>query len=108
MKLNYDKLQYKQDQVKFFGETYTIHGCKPSRDKVSAITSMPSLTNTEQVESFIGMLNYLSMFSLRLSELAEPIRGLSKDKIPFNWGPEHQQAFIQMKKENCKCSYTHI
>ena len=32
-------------------------------------------------------------------ELAEPIRELSKDKVPFNWGSEHQQAFTQMKKE---------
>ena len=24
---------------------------------------------------------------------------MSKDKGPFNWGPEHQQAFTQMKKE---------
>ena len=45
------------------------------------------------------MVNYLSKFSARLSELAEPIRELSKDKVPFNWGPEHQEAFKQMKKE---------
>ena len=45
------------------------------------------------------MINYLSRLFLRLSELAEPIRELSKDKVPFNWGPEHQQAFTQMKKE---------
>ena len=36
---------------------------------------------------------------MRLSELVEPIRELSKDKVPFNWGPEHQEAFRQMKKE---------
>ena len=34
-----------------------------------------------------------------MSELAEPIRELSKDKVSFNWGPEHQKAFTQMKKE---------
>ena len=45
------------------------------------------------------MVNYLSKFSARLSELAEPIRELSKDKVPFNWRPEHQAAFKQMKKE---------
>ena len=45
------------------------------------------------------MINYLSKFSLRFSELAEPIRELSKDKVPFNWGPEHQAAFTQMKKQ---------
>ena len=60
---------------------------------------MPSPTNKKQVWSFIGMINYLSKLSMRLSELAEPIRELFKDKVPFNWGPEHQQAFLQMKKE---------
>ena len=36
---------------------------------------------------------------MRLSELAEPIRELSKEKVPFNWGPEHQAMFKQIKKE---------
>ena len=45
------------------------------------------------------MINYLPKFSLRLSELTEPIREHSKDKVPFNWGPEHQQTYVQMKKE---------
>ena len=43
------------------------------------------------------MVNYLSKFLARLSELAEPIRELCKDKVPFNWGPEHQDAFKQIK-----------
>ena len=88
VKLNYDKLQCKQDEVEFYGETYTTSGHKP----VSVITVMPLPTNKKQVHSFIGMINYFSKFSLRLSELAEPIREMSKDKVPFNWGPEHQQA----------------
>ena len=41
------------------------------------------------------MVNYLS----KLSELAEPIRELSKDKVPFNWGPEHPEVFKQMKTD---------
>ena len=36
VKLNFDKLQYKQNEVHFFGETYTTSGCKPARSKVSA------------------------------------------------------------------------
>ena len=34
-----------------------------------------------------------------MSELAEPIRELSKEKVPFNWGPEYQTAFKQIKKD---------
>ena len=45
------------------------------------------------------MINYLSKFLPRLSELAELIRELSKDKVPFSWGHEHQAAFQQMEKE---------
>ena len=60
---------------------------------------MPAPTNKKQVQSFIGMINYLSKFSARLSEIAELIWELAKDKVPFNWGPEHQSAFTQMKHE---------
>ena len=74
----------------------------PGKDKVTATTAMPSLTNKKQVQSFIGIISYLAKFSPRLSGLAEPIRELSKDKVPFNWGHKHQQAFVQMKKESAR------
>ena len=99
VKLNHDKLQYQQNEVEFFGEIYTTSVCKPIKDKVAAITPMPSLTNKKQVQSFIGMIYYLAKFSPRLSELTEPITDLAKHKVPFNWDPEHQAAFIHMKKE---------
>ena len=41
VRLNYDKLQYEQTEVKFFGETYTLDGCKPVQSKVKAIVDMP-------------------------------------------------------------------
>ena len=100
--LNYDKLQYRKQEVDFFRETYTTSGHKPTQSKVSAITAMPAPTCKKQVQSFIGMINYLSTFSAQLSELAELIRKLSKEKVPFNWGPEHQSAFTFMKKEIAK------
>ena len=65
VKLNYDKLQYKQTEVEFFGETYITSGHKPNKGKVSVITSMPSPTNKKQVQYFIGIINYLTKFSPR-------------------------------------------
>ena len=74
------------------GETYTS-GCKPVQSKVSAITAMPAPTCKKQVLSFIDMINYLSKFIAQFSELVEPIRELSKEKVSFNWGLEYQSAF---------------
>ena len=41
---------------------------------------------------------------MRLSELVKPIGEISKDKVPFNWGPEHQKAFNQMRIEIARTS----
>ena len=81
---------------------YTINAHRPEQTKVSAITEMPHQTCKKQIQSFIGMINYLSKFSVRWSELAEPIRELSKENVPFNWGPDHQDAFTMMKREITK------
>ena len=78
VRLNYEKLQYKQSKVEFFGETYTVDGHKPAKGKVQAIVEMPAPSCKKEVQSCIGMVNYLSKFSSRLSERALPIRELAK------------------------------
>ena len=76
-----------------------MDGHKTAQSKVKAIADMPQPECKRQVQLFIGMVNYLSTFSACLSELAEPVRELSKEKVPFNWGPEHQESFKLVKKE---------
>ena len=66
VKLNFEKLQYKQTQMDFFGETYTTDGRKPSSDKVKAITNMPQPANKKELQSFIGMVNYLGKFNFQI------------------------------------------
>ena len=99
VKLNYDKLKFKCKEVNFYGETYTTDGHKPVQDKIQAIVKMPSPSNKKEVQSFIGMINYLTKFSPCLTELSEPVRELRKDKVPYNWGLEHQESFEALKKE---------
>ena len=73
IKLNFDKIQYKQKEVEIFGETYTTQGHKPSDTKVKAITEMPKPENLKDLQAFLGMIQYLSKFSSRIAELAEPL-----------------------------------
>ena len=86
-------------KINFYSKTYTTDGCKPAQSKITAIVEMPSPSSKKEVRSFIGMINYLSKFSPRLTELAEPIRELMKEKVPFNWGLEHQESFTMLKNE---------
>ena len=101
--LNYDKLQYKMQEVDFFGETNTTRGHKPAQNKVSAITEIPAPTCKKQVQSFIGMINYPNS-QHNCQSLQSQSGSYPKKKIPFNWGPDHQSAFTLMKKEIVKAT----
>ena len=49
VRLNYEQLPYKQTEVEFFGETYTVNGHKPAQSKVKAIVEMPPPNCKKQV-----------------------------------------------------------
>ena len=103
--LNYDKLQYKQTEVDFYGETYTIDGRKPSQSKVKAIQEMPPPQLKKQVQSFIGMVNYLSKFSARLSELAGLIHELSKEEYHLTGDQSMMKHLVSSRKKSQQLQY---
>ena len=69
IKLNFDKIQYKQKEVEFFSKIYTTQGCKPSDTKVKAITEMLKPTYLKGLQTFLGMVQYLSKFFPKLQKL---------------------------------------
>ena len=68
--------------MEFFGKTYTTQGHKPSDTKVKAIREMPKPTNLTDLQTFLGMVQYLSNFSPRIAEIAKPLWDLTKKHAP--------------------------
>ena len=60
---------------------------------------MPKPMNLKDLQTFLGMVQYLGKFSPRIAEIAEPLRDLRKKHAPYAWGPEHNQAFNNIKKK---------
>ena len=48
-------------------------------------------------QRFIGLVKYLSKFLQDLSELCEPLHGLTHKKAEWNWTHKHVAAFEKMK-----------
>ena len=97
--LHFDKIQYKQKEVEFFGKIYTTQGCKPSNTKIKSITEMPKQACLKDLQTFLGMVQYLRKFSPRIAEIAEALCDLMKKHALYVWGLEHNQAFDGIKKE---------
>ena len=71
----------------------------PNQSTCDNIHARAKLQEAGTIIYLFYLFNYLSKFSARLSDHAEPVRELAKDKVPFNLGPEHQEAFNLIKKE---------
>ena len=66
--LNKKKCEVKSNCIKFFGiSVYDKHGAHPDQSKVSAIKEMPAPQNKGELQSFLGMITYLSPFIPQLS-----------------------------------------
>ena len=59
------------------GHLLTTEGSKPDPFNVEAIQNIPKLTNANDVQRFIGFVNYLSRFLPKLSDICEPLRRLT-------------------------------
>ena len=99
VKLNFDMLQYKKHEVTFFGENYTTQGRKPDPKKIKAIVKMKQPETRKEMQTFLGMVQYLQKFTPQLSVLAEPLRDLIKTNSPHVWGPEHTITMNAIQEE---------
>ena len=98
LKLNSKKMNLMKQQVKFMGHVITKDGLKPDPDKVKAVNNMPKPTCKQEALSLLGFINYLAKFLPKLSEVAQPLRDLTRANAQFIWSRQHNKAFEDMKK----------
>ena len=58
--------------------------------------------------SFVGMLNFLSMFCPELQKQLKPICDLTRKGRPFIWGREQQESFDEIKCQLIKLPVLHM
>ena len=100
--LNKKKCEVKSNSVKFFGCVYDKHGAHPDPSKVSAIKEMPAPQNKGELQSFLGMVTYLSPFIPQLSSHTATLRGLLKTDVEYSWSATYQVAFDKLKSLVCE------
>ena len=92
IRLNPNKIKFKQKSVKYIGHVLSSEGLNPDQDKVQAILSMPTPENVSGVETLLGMVGYLSKFLPQLSTVTQPLRILEKKDIAWHWGPKQEEC----------------
>ena len=91
--LNPDKCVVKSRRIKFFGNYLSSNGLEPDPGKIAAIVDMSPPTSAQELQSFLGMVNYLGRYTPDLATTTATFHDLIKKDSVFLWGPEHQKAF---------------
>ena len=97
LKLNPEKCQFGEKEVRFYGNIISSAGVKPDQMKVDIILKMPSPKLKLKLASFLGLCNYLSTYIPRLSDVTTTLRQLNKKSVKFVWNPTYEKVFRQEK-----------
>ena len=73
LKLNKDKCHFRCTSIPFFGEVVTRQGVQPDPQKVRAMTEILTPKNKRELQSFLGIINYLGIFSPGTAEVCNPL-----------------------------------
>ena len=70
---------------------------KPLRNRLEAIQKLQPPKTPKGCRSFVGVVNFLSMFCPELQKLLKPMYDLTRKGRPFKWGKEQQDSFEEIE-----------
>ena len=97
--LNKRKLQFKKEEVSFFGHRWNSTGISPDPKKTESILKMQFPPDKETMHSFLGLVNFLNRYTPRLAELCSPLRKLILKDSHYSPGDSEHAAFGAIKAE---------
>ena len=103
-----EKCDILKDSIEFYGLVWSREGMKPDAKKCDDIRSRPAPQNRSELQSFLGLIQYLSAFIPHLSAKTCTLRQLLKQNTEWCWESEHQQAFKSLQEaisEDMKLRY---
>ena len=101
MTLNYAKCAFVKEEIVFFGMIVSADGIRPKLSKWKKLMDMTPPTNSKEVQSFIGLVNYFKNRSPNQSQVDTPLRklmGLGKNFPISGLGIQEMDAFNKLKE----------
>ena len=101
LKISPKKCQLFKTDLQYMGNTIFIRNksvcIRSLRSLIKAIQKLKPPTMIKGSRSFVGMVNFISIFCPKLQKLLKPIYDLTKKGKQFLWEEEQQKAFDEIK-----------
>ena len=98
LRLNPKKCTFGVTSRKLLGYMISERGIEVDPDKIRAILDMSPPQTEIEIWGFLGRLQYINRFIVRLTDTCEPIFRLLRKKQPKVWDDQCQQAFERIRE----------
>lgn len=95
--INLEKSKFGVKQIDFLGHKISKNVVKPNDANLAAIRDFSEPTSKKDLQSFIGLINFVSRFIPHYSTVTAPLRVLLKKNSVFRWSDEQRKAFQTLK-----------
>ncbi|PLW43215.1 hypothetical protein PCANC_06998 [Puccinia coronata f. sp. avenae] len=96
--LNPEKCEFSKGEVEYLGLLISCNRIQMDPPKVKAVSNWPPPHNLTELQQFIGFAKFYWWFIKQFSHVVRPLHNLTKKDSSFNWTPECQSAFNNLKK----------
>jgi hypothetical protein len=97
LRIRREKCEFFKTSVEYLGHTIDKDGKRPSHSAIAAIEQLPRPQNIQQLQAFLGKVNYYGRFIENLATKAAPLYQFLHKDATFNWSKECDDAFLSLR-----------
>ncbi len=94
---NSSKCRIRDNKINFFGSIYSNTGIRPDPGRIEDIHAIPSPQDKEDLQKFLGLMNYVSTYIPHFATKAASLRDPLRKDTPYTWQEDHQASFNAIK-----------
>lgn len=87
VRFNVNKIQIAKEEVRYLGHIFSRNKIMADPDRLEAIKQMKRPKNKKDLQTFLGVINFMRPFIKNLSELAMPLHALLEYSIRLDGKP---------------------
>jgi transposase InsO family protein len=91
------KMQLCKNEVEIVGQKCCRDGRVPTETRTQRIRDWPIPINVSEVRGFLGLCGTVRIWIKNYSEISRPLVDLTRHDHIFEWGPQQEKAFQQLK-----------
>lgn len=100
-RLKLKKCTFASKSFKYHGHIIENNTVRPIKDNLVSIHNFPTPKTKKNIRQFLGKINFYHEYIPKISTILDPLHGLLRKNVKFDWSEDCEKSFVEIKKLLC-------